>query len=1384
MFPASRPLPAPGSSIAVSEPSTKPARRRWRKYLLLFTGAAFLTALGLLVYINTGSFQSLVRRRLIAELERVTGGRVEIGSIHTTPFRLQADVRGITVHGRESATEVPLAHVDRIVARLKISSLLRSEFAFNEVILEQPVVHVAFYSDGTTNFPQRKIGAVTGKTPVEQLFALSIHHFELRHGQILWDDQTIPLDFAARDTSLQMDYSFLRGRYDGRLLLGLVDTKLLNCRPFAWMTAVEFSLGSNSAVVPSLQWNSGHSHVSASGQITDFRRPHLQASYDAQLDLTEAASIARRGDLRSGVFELKGHGDWSLDQFATNGLLTLRDLAWQDGQISFSRASLSTGYSATDQQLKLSKLQGRIFGGGFTGDAEFNQWLAPAQHLSPAARKNLETAIISAAPPLKKSGQKTAKPKPPAIQSALVLLRLRDLSAEDLAVALNAPAHPFPHFHPAASASGTLETRWKGTPRDAEIQFALDLTPPAQHAPAQLPLSGHANGVYHAANDALDLPQFTLTTPTSHVQASGTLSSTSAVRLSVSTSSVADWLPFIAVVRGPALFPVALNGRATFNGTMSGALSSPQLAGALLVDDFDVTLPATNTHQLQTRWDSLSTSIQLSFRAIALRNAILRREDTSAEFDASATLQHGHFTGDSTFTLRANLHNADLAAIQALAGYNYSVSGKTDLFVQAAGTLSDFHGEGQIHLANASAYGETIQQFDSTFHVAHSEITFDNLHLIRDASLVTGSAAFNPSTRAFRLDLAGSNFDLAHVRQIYSNRLSVEGRADFVLKGSGTPDAPSISADVHIRNLTVDHELAGDLDLQAVTQGSELHLTGNSHFQHGSLVLSGNVQLRKDYPANLSFQIDQLDLDALWRSYFRGQLTGHSAVAGSLDLRGPLGQPAQWILDGTLTTLSLDVENVKLHNQDPIRFSLGNQSVNIRQLHLLGEGTDLTAHGSIQLSGTRTLDLTADGRLDLKLLSSFDPDFTSAGVVTMNVIVGGTLAEPLPQGHFQVTNGSLSYAGLPSGLSELNGSLLFTRDRIHIETLTARTGGGTLDLKGDAAYFNQQLNFNLTAAGKDVRLRYPPGVSSTADAELHWVGTRSASTVSGDISINKIAVTPGFDFSAYLERSRQFSTVTAANSPLNNVKLDIHVVTAPELQMRTAIARLSGDADLRIRGSMARPAVLGRVDILEGKATFHGIRFTLERGDITFANPVAIEPQLNLQASTHVRNYDLNVTLTGTPNRGLNLNYRSEPPLPKSDIIALLALGRTNEQSTQLQEQSGQSVFSDQASALILNQALNDTASSRFQRLFGASNIKIDPQGLTTETSPLGRGPQVSIEQQFANNLALTYSTNVSQSSQQIIQGEYYVKGNLSVVGTRDQNGVVSFDVRIRRRKK
>ena len=1365
---------------------TKRATRppRWWKFLLLVIAVGLLALLAAIWYSTTNSFQAYVRRRVVAEVERITGGRAEIGSFHVVPFHMQVEVRNITVHGKEAPTDVPLAHADSLIAKLKVISFLRTEFGFSSVTLERPIVHIAVGPDGTTNVPALRVGTKPSEnTPIEQLFALSIDHLSVRNGEMLWADRKISLDFAAHGANLQMDYSFLRRQYEGHLTVGKVDSAVEDFRPFAWMSNVDFSLGTTFADIKSLRWNSGRSSAEVSGRVSDFRNPHLDGSYNAHLDLAEAAAVARRHDLREGIAEFKGNGRWSLQEFSSSGTLVLRELGWQNDQMAVKRASATSDYSVTDEQIKMWKLQGKLFGGSFTGDAQVDNWLhsVPLPPPGRARKGREEIPVISAARP---PARKVERVKVPGIQSGAVHLRVRDVSAGEIAVALDMPAHPLHQFHPAGLVNSTVDAFWTGSYTYAEIGFAADVDPPLHSAKGELPVTAHIQGKYRGVSDSLELTQFNLSTPASRVQASGILATPSTLHVSVSTSNLEEWRPLVRALGAPTNLPFRVDGNATFNGVAAGTFSAPTVAGTLAANDFEFTIPATSrTPAQQVHWDSLGTSIQFSSNELALRGGTLRSGETNADFEFSALLQQGQFTENSPYTARVNLHNVDVASTAALAGFLYPVSGTADLSLQVAGTRAHPRAQGHIHAVNAAAYGEMIEKFDAELHIAGSETALNNIHLTHETASVTGSAAYTPATRAFHLDLLGKNFDLSRVRQIHLDRLPVEGRADFTLQGSGTLETPQINASVHVNDLTLDHELAGGLDLEAATKNGDLLVRGRSNFPHGTLSIDGGIGMHGDYPAKISAQIDHVDLDALWRAYLGRQLTGHSEFDGTVTMQGPLRYPRQWTLSGTGNDVAVEVEYAKLHNQGPIRFFYADQTVHIEPAHLVGEGTDVIGHGSIHFAGAREIDLSADGQVDLKLLASMVPDLTASGLTTVHMTLGGSLGDPLPQGSIEVKDGAANYAGLPSGLSEMNGSLSFTRDRLHINQLTARTGGGTLDLRGDVTNYNRQINFNLTAVGKDVRLRYPPGVSSTANAELHWVGSRSASLVSGDVMVTKLAVTPGFDFGSYLERSRQSATITPANSPLYNVKLDVAVQTAPELQMKTAVARLSGDADLRLRGSVARPSVLGRAEILEGDATFNGIKFRLERGDITFANPVAIEPQVNLQATTHVRNYDLDITVTGTPER-LTVNYRSEPPLPKSDIIALLALGRTSEESQQLQQQSGQGIFTDEASNLIINQALNSVVSNRMQKLFGVSRIKIDPQGLTTETNPTARGPQVTIEQQFANNVSLTYSTNVSQSSQQIIQGEYYFNRNISIVGTRDQNGVVSFDVRIRRRKK
>ena len=206
--------------------------------------------------------------------------------------------------------------------------------------------------------------------------------------------------------------------------------------------------------------------------------------------------------------------------------------------------------------------------------------------------------------------------------------------------------------------------------------------------------------------------------------------------------------------------------------------------------------------------------------------------------------------------------------------------------------------------------------------------------------------------------------------------------------------------------------------------------------------------------------------------------------------------------------------------------------------------------------------------------------------------------------------------------------------------------------------------------------------------------------------------------------------------------------------------------------------MLGRDHIAEGNISFSGTKYRLERGDITFSNPQMIQPVINVEMGARVRGYDITIGFHG-PVEKLSITYRSDPPLPSGDIIALLAFGRTRQEDIYSSQPTQALTTSD----AFLSQALNTASSSRVHKLFGVGSVKIDPQGIGGLENSIG--PRVTIEQQIKNNLTLTYITNLAQSSsQQVIQVEYNVSRSVSIVAVRDQNGILAFDVRIRKRKR
>ena len=58
----------------------------------------------------------------------------------------------------------------------------------------------------------------------------------------------------------------------------------------------------------------------------------------------------------------------------------------------------------------------------------------------------------------------------------------------------------------------------------------------------------------------------------------------------------------------------------------------------------------------------------------------------------------------------------------------------------------------------------------------------------------------------------------------------------------------------------------------------------------------------------------------------------------------------------------------------------------------------------------------------------------------------------------------------------------------------------------------------------------------------------------------------------------------------------------------------------------------------------------------------------------------------------------------------------------------------------------------------------------------------MTVQQQVTRNLTVTYVSNVGSTQQQVIQVEYNVNRNVSIVALSDYNGTFGIDLKIKNR--
>jgi translocation and assembly module TamB len=1330
---------------------TRARKWRWLRHLAWLLGSTtFLVIAGFIIFFGSGAANPLIRQFIVRRLEAMTGGRVELRTISIRWLSLQATLTGLVVHGREPAGTEPLFAADKVRAGVRIDSFWGHKVSLNELFVERPQVHIRVETNGSTNIPPPR--TVSNKPLRERLFDLHIRRLLLENGWVLYNNVRTPLAIEGDELRLALDAG---GSLDRPLYLGTFDWQRVSFTakrfiPVTMSFSAKFTLWREGFALEQGVLNAAHSHIDMQAELQDFLHPKWTFRYRGWLNLLDIRDTFRSPETPTGLADVHGEGSYADGQLHAAGSYSSREI-----NLNYRPIFRATGLSSR---------------GSYVID---NNGLVVPDFVAKAFDGTVKGKVT-----LQFAGLKFR-----------ATTRLQDVRLAQVLPAIEHRGFPVDELHWDSLISADSVETWTGPFRHFEVSAKMHWASPGTPAVSHIPVDGDWQIRYRYDPQILDVDYGEFETPSSRAYVSGTLAPrNTAMDVRFETGSLENYRDFINAIQGvPPDAPGGIKnlaGSASWNGKITGPAGGPTFSG--YVSGERVRYDAFS-------FDSVDGELTYSPTILSFTRGHVRSGEMRADIEMSVALTKWSFLPENTWSADVNFEKSPLSGIMQVFRWSYPASGELSGQFHGRGTRAEPTLTGLFDLANGTIYDFSFNRVRGQLNLTREEVRVAKTELRifapgkengRGAGIVTGSAGYRFADHSISADLVGASLPLENFGKIQSPRIPVGGQLSFRLKANGSAKAPQGEGTFRVVDLKIGQAVIGSFDGGLSSDGHTAKLELGSAMTSGRISGQYTLGLAEPYRLDGQITIQNIDLDPfLLAALHLGQVSVHGNADGNIAAHGDLKHPESIVVDANFSRLVLNYVKVQLENVGPVHFRSSRELLHIDPATFRGTDTNVQIDGSVHFAGARDLSFRMNGAVDLRLIASFVSGLQMGGSAQVNASFEGTLDRPRVTGRIHVEDASARVSDFPTGLSAIHGDLIFDAARLHSENLTAQVGGGTLRLSGSLNYSDRPLHYEINARSENVRIRYPEGMSWLAGGSLRLAGTTTSAVLSGQVMVERVTLTQGLEVAGMFVSSDQGIYAPSTNSAfLRNLQFDIEATSTPETRMEWPGAQLEAEANLRVRGTWEHPILLGHIHVLSGDLIFHGNRYRVARGDINFANPFRLDPVINVEATTTIQQYEITLNFNG-PASKLTLAYRSDPPLPANDIVTLLALGQTSSEATVRSGGTTGTSGTAGASAL-LSEAVTSQLGGRLEKLFGITRFRVDP-GLTSVGSTgsnQNAAARVTVEQQVTRNLTVTYVSNVGSTQQQVIQVEFNLSRNVSIVALRDYNGTFGIDVKIKKR--
>lgn len=916
-----------------------------------------------------------------------------------------------------------------------------------------------------------------------------------------------------------------------------------------------------------------------------------------------------------------------------------------------------------------------------------------------------------------------------------------------------------------------------------------------------VPIAGHVS--YTLDPEWITLGPSWAATPKTYVDFQGRTAYGERSRIPFHVTSL-DWLESDRVLAaimtafGSPTGAVPVGGSGQFDGVMLLGFTKPRIEGTFTGD---------RMRAWDTVWGHGTARVVIENGYAIVSESVITDGQSEIKTDGTFSLGYPRRDGGEEINARVFITRRPLADLRhAFELDDYPVEGSVSGEYHLYGKYETPFGFGRLVIDRGVAYGETFDTATAALRFEGSGVRLDALEIRKSTGGVTGAAWVGwDGNYSFNAD--GTRIPVESLQTAAFPRAPLSGLLQFTATGTGTFDLPRY--DVRLR---VDDLFAGDEGIGQLTGRLSLRgelLTAELEAASPRLVMSGSgrIALTDEMDAELTLRFSNTSLDPYLR-FFEPRLSPftNAIAGGTVRVVGELADIDHLVVDGRVEQLDLKLFDYRVTNMDPvsrayrpIQLTLDQHVINIPQLRLFGDGTQLDLDGHVNLHDS-TIAVSASGDANLGILQGFYRDIRSSGAASLRAKVDGPLARPVFSGSAAITNGRVRQLSLPHSLEAINGQISFDAGGVRVDNVRGTLASGDVTFGGRVALNGfTPGELNLTAVGQQMRIRYPEGFVSNIDVDLSLIGSPASPLLRGTVTVHDAL------YSKRFEPNADLFSLTSGGAPLAGaavaagypVRFDIQIDAPSTLRIENNLARTVASADLQLRGTYDRPLLFGSAQIERGDVIFEGNRYLVTRGTIGFANPARIEPYFDLEAETRVRvagqsvAYRVTLGFTGTASK-MSMNLNSDPPLSSVGILLLL-LGQTSPADLQDAElrtlnptatRRSEEDLLMAATARLLTGGLSAPVNRAVEQTLGV-DLQITPSIGGSETDPLTPSARLILGKRLSSRAYVTFARplGTAAGATQILVLEYDQNDRVGWVITQNGDRTFSVDFRVQHRR-